>query len=152
MVIASEIRQRILQLSGASADITLDFGDDFELTDDEGHAVADDDEFGAATRAVLVVLEGSSRGGVERIHIGDVLLGDQGKVSWVYREELPIQMAARSHTGLIALEAEPKPSFADGALPEPELGLVTEDGIAEKDADASWMSDTDEEGTESVGY
>lgn len=152
IVITSEIRQRILQLSGASADVTLDFGDDFKLTDDEGRAVADEGEFGNATRAVLVVLEGSSRGGVERIHIGDVFVGEQGKVSWVHREELPIQTSAQSHTGLISLERDPRPSFADGAVPEPKLDLVAEDGIAEKDAGVRQVDDAAEKGIERVEY
>lgn len=128
--IASAIRQRILCLSGDRAGVTLDFGDDFELVDDEDHAVTDA-EFGGATRVILVVLEGSARGGVESIHIGDVSLGDLGHVVWLHREQLPVEVSADMVAGLVVLELEQSTSFASADMPEAPLGLVAEDGVAE---------------------
>jgi hypothetical protein len=127
MKIPSTIRQRILRLSPVEVDTPLNFGDDYDLVDAEGRVV-EDSEFGTATRAVLVVMEGSDRSGVERIYIGDVRVGADGAVLWVYRELLPTTVAGADDAGLVALDLEqPADSFAAGDAPEAPLELVTDD-------------------------
>jgi len=122
--ITSAIRQRILRLSPVEVDTPLNFGDDYDLLD-AGGEVVNDSEFGTATRAVLVVVEGSDRSGVERIHIGDVRVSDDGTVLWVHREQLPTTVEVAADLGLVALDLEqPMDSFSAGDAPEVSLGLV----------------------------
>lgn len=137
MSIKSAIRQRILRLASANGDSTLDFGDDYEFTDSDGQVVADA-EFGTATRAVLVVMEGNARSGVEHLHIGDVRVDGTGAVLWVHREELPTAVSASSNAGLVALDLDQSAdSFAAGSVPTMTLGLVA--------------SEADETGTDTDG-
>ncbi|TFD11322.1 hypothetical protein E3T26_12930 [Cryobacterium sp. TMT1-21] len=146
MKITSAVRRRILRLAPVHEHATLDFGDDYELTDSGGHVI-EDTEFGTAVRAVLVVLEGSARSGVEHLHIGDVRVGDSGEVLWLHHEELPITTVRATSAGLVALDLErPDESFAAGALPQTMLGLVANDGIADNDDLA--VSKVDHTGTE----
>jgi hypothetical protein len=127
MTITSEVRQRILRLAPLRAHSTLDFGDDYAFTDPEGHVV-ENEEFGTATRAVLVVMEGSARSGVEQLHIGDVRIDDNGHVLWLHREQLPTATVATTNAGLVALDLDhPTDSFADGIVPEVTLDLVAND-------------------------
>ena len=136
MKITSAVRRRILRLASVHEDTTLDFGEDYKLTDSDGQAL-ENTGFGAAVRVVLVVLEGSVLSGVEHLHIGDVRVGDSGEVYWTHHEELPTATVAGSDAGLVALDLEqPTESFADGAFPQSTLGLVANDGIAENDNQA----------------
>lgn len=122
MTIDSAVRRRVLELKSTGSEATLDFGDDFELVGPDGQPVVDS-EFGPAKRAVLVVMEGNARGGVQHLHIGDVRL-EGAFVSWLHREELPVVEA--SHLGLAALELErAAESFTAGAVPSMDLGLAT---------------------------
>ncbi|PPH53124.1 hypothetical protein [Rathayibacter sp. AY1E2] len=127
MSIESAIRQRILRLASVNGDSTLDFGDDYEFTDSDGHVVTDA-EFGTAARTVLVVMEGDARSGVEHLHIGDVRVDGTGAVLWVHHEELPTTVTATSDAGLVALELDPATdSFAAGSVPPMTLGLVADE-------------------------
>lgn len=128
MKIGSAIRQRILRLAPVQTHTTLDLGD-WEPLDAEGHVVKDS-EFGAADRAVLVVMEGSVRGGVERMYIGDVRIDADGSVFWAHREQLPTTVTEITAAGLVALDLDPTTdSFAAGDAPEAPLTLVEdEDG------------------------
>jgi hypothetical protein len=145
MKITSAVRRRILRLVSVHEHTTLDFGEDYKLTDSDGQ-VLDNTEFGAAARAVLVVLEGSVLSGVEHLHIGDVRIGDSGEVYWTHHEELPTAMVAAGDAGLVALDLEqPAESFAHGALPQSMLGLVATDGIAESGNQAVGDDDATEE-------
>jgi hypothetical protein len=148
MKISSAVRRRILRLAPVYEHNTLDFGDDFELTDSDGHVV-EDTEFGTATRAVLAVLEGSARSGVEHLHIGDVRVGESGEVLWLHREELPTANGIATDAGLVAINFErPAESFAAGELPRTMLGLVANDGIA--DNDDTVLSEVNDTGTEGM--
>jgi hypothetical protein len=127
MMIPSAIRQRILRLSPIEVDTPLNFGEDYDFFDSEGRVV-EDSEFGTATRAVLVVLEGSDRSGVERIHIGDVRVDEDGSVLWVHREQPPTTLTETAHTGLVALDLDQSgDSFAAGEAPEAALELVEDE-------------------------
>lgn len=127
MKITSAIRQRILGLSPVEVDTPLNFGDDYNFVDADGEIV-DDSEFGAATRTVLVVIEGSDRSGVDRIYIGDARVGDDGTVLWVHREQLPTAVASVADPGLVSLDIEqPADSFSAGDAPEVKLGLVEDE-------------------------
>jgi hypothetical protein len=146
MKITSAVRRRILRLASVHEHTTLDFGEDYKLTDSDGH-VLEDTEFGGAVRVVLVVLEGSALSGVEHLHIGDVRVGDSGEVYWTHHEELPTATVVASDAGLVALDfKQAAQSFADGALPQSTLGLVANDGIAENDNQVV----DDDNGTEGV--
>jgi hypothetical protein len=139
MKILSSIRQRILRLSPVEVDTPLNFGD-FEFVDSQGHVV-EASEFGTATRAVLVVMEGSDRGGVERIFIGDVRVDEDGSVLWIHREQLPTTVAGTVDAGLVALDLEqPAASFAAGDAPEAPLEL-----IANEDEDTGTDGTSDDE-------
>lgn len=127
ITITSVVRQRILRLAPLRAHSTLDFGDDYAFTDSDGQVV-ENKEFGTATRAVLVVMEGSARGGVEHLHIGDVRIDENGHVLWLHREQLPTSMVATTTAGLVALDLDqPTDSFAHGVVPEMALDLVAND-------------------------
>jgi len=121
LTITSEVRRRILALAPIQEQSTLDFGDDYFFTDSEGQVV-DSEEFGTANRAVLVVMEGSARSGVERLHIGDVRVDVNGNVLWLHREQLP---TATSSSAQVKLDLENiTDSFAQGMVPEAALDLV----------------------------
>lgn len=127
MMITSGVRQRILRLAPLQTHSTLDFGDDYAFTDPEGHVV-ENEEFGTATRAALVVMEGSARSGVEQLHIGDVRIDDDGHVLWLHREQLPTATVDTTTAGLVALDlAQTTDSFAHGIVPEVTLDLVAND-------------------------
>jgi hypothetical protein len=139
MRIGSAIRQRILRLAPVQTHTTLDLGD-WEPRDAEGHVVKDS-EFGAADRAVLVVMEGSVRSGVERICIGDVRIDADGSVLWAHREQLPTTVTEVAAAGLVALEIEQTTdSFAAGDAPEAPLTLV-EDEDEDEDTGTDGISD-----------
>ena len=83
---------------------------------------------GAATRAVLVVMEGSVRSGVEKIHIGDVRIDADGSVLWAHHEQLPATVTETNTAGLVALELDQTTdSFTAGDAPQASLALVEEE-------------------------
>ncbi len=126
MKIPSAVRRRILRLSPVEVDTPFNFGD-FDFVDPEGHVVGDS-EFGTASRAVLVVMEGSDRSGVERIYIGDVRVDENGSVLWLHREQLPTAVAGEFDAGLVSLDLEQSQgSFAAGDAPRAPLELVTDE-------------------------
>ncbi len=126
MKIPSAVRRRILRLSPVEVDTPLNFGD-FDFVDPEGHVVGDS-EFGTASRAVLVVMEGSDRSGVERIYIGDGRVDEKGAVLWLHREQLPTAVAGEFDAGLGSLDLEQSEgSFAAGDSPRAPLELVTDE-------------------------
>lgn len=143
--IKSKFRRRLLSMQSLDDAVSpLDFGD-FEFADAVGEPVVIEGEFGSAKRVVLVVVECSARGGVRRIHIGDVVVLADGHIVWTYREELPLSLLAGSTTGLVGLSMVAEgSSFADAPIPQAPLGLVE----AAAGNDQNGMSEVDDTGTE----
>jgi len=138
MKIRSGIRQRILRLAPVQTHTTLDFGN---WEDDAGVDTVQDSEFGAATRAVLVVMEGSVRSGVEKIHIGDVRIDAGGSVLWAHHEQLPVTVTETTAAGLVALDLnQTTDSFAAGDAPQAPLTLVEDE---DEDTGTDGTSDID---------
>jgi hypothetical protein len=145
----SAFRRRVLSLRPLDeTNSMLDFTqlEGFELTDADGDPVVITGEFGTAKRVVLVAVECSARGGVQRIYVGDVILLAEGHIFWTHREELPLALLSGTGAGLVGLDlATEVSSFTAAPIPEAPLGLV-EDDAATGDNGRSEVEDTGAEG------
>lgn len=129
----SRLRKQLFALETRVADEPLDFGDfdfDFDPETDTPPLVPD---FGSATALILVAYDCTARGGLQHIYVGEATLLDDGTVSWIYREELPLRALDYETILLSLVTDEPPTRFDDAPIPESILELRQPDANLEAD-------------------
>lgn len=142
----SKVRHEMFSLeSRTSLDEPLSFESlDYEDETVGPRYVAD---FGSATSLIFAAYDCSARGGLQHVYVGDATLQEDGAVSWLYREELPLR-ALEDATTLTLVTDEPAPRFDDSAPPTTTLEIRNPGEKAEDEELADPAAKNEGTGTE----
>lgn len=98
-----------------------DGGEDLDLALDEDYYL--DAAAHELPRMVVAAYASNRHAGLLRLHVGEAVMDDRGRLYWGWIEELPV--IRETSSGLLVVDGGSGPSFADA--PEPDLDLSQAD-------------------------